>query len=106
MRAAFPKQMDLQFPIEYWGPTYKEGMEWLVQNAVPNPVICVPTAGVLVDWYAWREDFAFDCTKDSNYIMFFTRYSETQQYALQNTASPAFVISRMGADLLKIYKVK
>lgn len=106
MRAVYPKQMDLQFPIEYWGPTYKEGMEWLVRNAEPNPVICVPTAGVLIDWYAWREDFAFDCTKDSNYIMFFTRYSETQQYALENTASPAFVISRMGADLLKIYKVK
>lgn len=105
LRLAYPSGMDRVFQIEYWGPTYKQGMDWLIANAEPHPVICVPTAGVLIDWYPWREDFTFECSKKTDYVMFFTRYSETGKFAtLQNTQA-VFTIDRMGARLLDIYKI-
>jgi 4-amino-4-deoxy-L-arabinose transferase-like glycosyltransferase len=105
IRTLYPEQMDRTFQIEYWGPSYLQGMEWLVSHAESNPVICVPTAGVLVEWYPWRPDFTFDCSRDTDYVMFFTRYTEAKDYA-DLPITPVFTISRMGADLLKIYKVR
>ncbi len=105
VRAFIPSDLDHTFQIEYWGPTYKQGMDWLRKNADHNPVICVPTAGILATWYVWREDFTFECSEKSNYIMFFTRYSEAGQYALL-PMEPVFTIERMNSLLLKIYKVK
>ena len=105
VRLLYPADLDRSFQIEYWGATYKQGMDWLREHAEPNPVICVPTAGILVTWYHWRDDFTFECSAASNYIMFFTRYSEVQQYAfLKDT--PVFTIERMHSTLLKIYKVR
>ncbi len=105
IRVIYPSHMDRVLQIEYWGATYKQGMEWLIEHADPNPIICVPTAGVLVDWYPWRSDFTFDCSKDSQYVMFFTRYSEAGEFA-ELEMNPVFAIDRMGARLLSIYKVK
>lgn len=104
VRAMIPAEIDHRFQIEYWGPSYKQGMDWLIKNADHNPVICVPTAGILVTWYPWREDFTFECSEKSTYVMFFTRYSEAKQYeALRN---PIYTIRRMNSTLLAIYKVK
>ncbi len=104
VRSLYPSGMDHVFQVEYWGATYRQGMQWLIQHAEANPVICVPTAGILVEWYPWREDFTFDCSKDTNYVMFFTRYSEAGEFA--KLTEPVFRIDRMGARLLNIYKVK
>lgn len=105
VRLLIPSDMDRSLQIEYWGPSYLQGMSWLREHAEPNPVICVPTAGILVTWYPWREDFTFECSKQSEYVMFFTRYSEAKEYA--NLASdPVFTIERMRSTLLKIYKVR
>lgn len=105
MRLSYPELMDRSFQIEYWGPTYKQGMDWLTDHADLNPVICVPTAGVLIEWYSWRDDFVFECSPKTNHVMFFTRYTEAGEFG-KIAHDPAFTISRMGADLLKIYKVK
>ena len=105
VRMAIPNDMDKSLQIEYWGATYREGMEWLGVHAELHPVICVPTAGVLVSSYPWREDFTFDCNAKTNYVMFFTRYSELDQKPFENL-SPVFEIRRMNSALLKIYKVK
>lgn len=105
MRVVYPSSMDRSFQIEFWGATYKQGMDWLTDHAELNPVICVPTAGVLVEWYSWRDDFVFECSPKTNYVMFFTRYTEAGDFG-KSEAVPVFTISRMGADLLKIYKVK
>jgi hypothetical protein len=107
IRTLVPKDMDHVFQVEYWGSTYRQGMDWLVANAAPRPIICVPTAGILVGWYPWRDDFTFDCSAATTYIMFFTRYSEvSQQFLSSITSPPVFTIERMGATLLKIYKVR
>ena len=105
VRLLIPADLDHTFQIEYWGATYKQGIDWLRTNADYRPVICVPTAGILTTWYVWREDFTFECSEKSNYIMFFTRYSEAGQYALL-PMEPVFTIERMDSLLLKIYKIK
>ncbi len=104
VRMFIPANMDRSFQIEYWGATYKQGMDWLRDNAEPDPVICVPTAGILVTWYPWRADFTFECSERSNYVMFFTRYTELQKYD-SLTATPLFTLQRMHSDLLKIYAI-
>jgi hypothetical protein len=105
VRFIFPRDLDHQFQIEYWGPTYKQGMDWLTENAEPNPVICVPVAGILLNWYPGRPDFDFDCSKRTNYVMFFTRYTETGNFS-SLPMEPVYVISRYDSALLKIYKVR
>ncbi len=104
LQLMYKKDLDESFQIEYWGAVYKQGMDWLTENAEPNPVICVPTAGILVTWYPWREDFSFECSEKSDYVMFFTRYSESKAY--RDLKNPVYVISRMKSALLLIYKVK
>lgn len=105
VRLLIPSDLDHTFQIEYWGATYKQGLDWLIENADYRPVICVPTAGILTTWYVWREDFLFECSEKSTYVMFFTRYSEAGQYAFL-PLSPVFTIERMNSTLLKIYKIK
>ncbi|MFA5799803.1 MAG: hypothetical protein WC840_02485 [Candidatus Peribacteraceae bacterium] len=104
VRLFIPRDMDQQLQIEYWGATYKQGMDWLTEHAEPNPVICVPTAGILVTWYPWREDFTFECSRRTNYVMFFTRYTEAGKFA-SLTIPPVYTISRYNSALLKIYKI-
>lgn len=104
VRALYPEHLDQKFQIEYWGASYKEGMQWLIEHAEVNPVICVPTAGILVTWYPWRDDFAFECTNRSNYVMFFTRYTDARAY--EHLTNPVFTVRRMDSDLLKIFQVR
>lgn len=104
LQLAYHSDLDQSFQIEYWGSSYRQGMEWLMENAEPNPVICVPTAGVLVTWYPWRDDFVFECSKESHYVMFFTRYTDARAY--RELKDPVFSIQRLKSTLLVIYKIK
>ncbi len=103
LQLLYERNLDESFQIEYWGASYKQGMDWLTENAEPHPVICVPTAGILVTWYPWREDFQFECSEKTNYVMFFTRYTESKAYA--HLRDPAFSIERMKSTLLVVYKI-
>ncbi len=104
LQLAYKQDLDESFQIEYWGGSYKQGMDWLAENAGPDPVICVPTAGILVTWYAWRDDFVFECSAESDYVMFFTRYTEAKAY--RELKDPVFSIQRMKSTLLLVYKIK
>lgn len=104
VQAMYPEGMDHALEVEYWAAPYKQGLEWLVEYAEPNPEICVPIAGLLVTWYPWREDFSFQCSPNSDYVMFITRYSEESEKAW-SAQQPVFQIERMGASLLEIYRV-
>jgi len=104
VRIMYPEHMDQVFQVEYWGATYLEGMTWLRQHADPDPIICVPTAGVLVTWYPWRPDFTFECSANTDYVMFFTRYTQAKAY--EDLKDPVFSVLRMNAALLNIYKIK
>jgi len=99
----YPSRMDEQFDVEYWGATYKQGMEWLITHAELDSVICVPIADVLIEWYPVREDLTFECSARTNYVMFFTRHSP-EAALLADT--PVFTIERLGARLLSMYHVK
>lgn len=104
LQIAFDKNLDESFQIEYWGSVYNQGMDWLAANAEADPVICVPTAGILVTWYPWRDDFTFECSDRTDYVMFFTRYSEAKAY--RDLKDPVFSIERMKSPLLLVYKIK
>lgn len=104
MRTLYPERMDRIVEVEYWGATYLQGLKWLESNAEKNPVICVPIAGALMDWYAPRPDFRFACDATATYVMFFTRYTEARTY--DKLTDPVFTISRMNAALLNIYAIK
>lgn len=99
----YPSRMDEQFDVEYWGATYKQGMEWLRAHAEVDAVICVPIADVLIEWYPARSDLIFECSAQTNYVMFFTRH-RAESALLAST--PVFTIDRLGARLLSIYHVK
>lgn len=99
------KDMDRRYEIEYWGASYKQGLDWLNANAESDAEICVPVAGLLISWYEPRADLTFNCSKQTNYVMFFTRYTELKQNVF-DSLQPIFTIERMGANLLKIYRVR
>lgn len=105
VRWMVPERMDRVLEIEYWGASMLQGVEWLNDHANRNATVCVPTAGLLVEWYDARPDFRFACSEESDYIMFFTRYSAENQAKLA-ALTPVFTIERMGAELLKIYRVR
>ncbi len=105
-RAALGPEIGKSIELEFWGPSMREGMEWLVQNADANPTICVPTAPVLLRWYPQRPDLKFGCSPQTNYLMFFTRYSELPPGLLESLPAPTFTVARYGSDLLRVYKVQ
>ena len=105
VRIMNPVDMDRRYEIEYWGASYKQGLDWLAENAEPNAEICVPVAGLLISWYEQRPDLTFNCSRQTSYVMFFTRYSELKSVAFEQM-TPIFTIERMGASLLKIYMIR
>lgn len=105
VRMMNPIDMDRRYEIEYWGASYKQGFDWLALNAEPDAEICVPVAGLLISWYEPRPDLTFNCSRETNYVMFFTRYSELKQNVF-DSLQPIFTIERMGASLLKMYKIR
>ncbi len=105
LRFFIPENIERSLELEYWGSTYKEGMQWLVESAKPDPQICVPIAGVLVTWYPWRDDFTFDCTGSPDYVMYFSRYSWNKNYDFGDR-EPVFEVRRYGSRLLAVFEMK
>lgn len=103
LQLLYHKDLDQSFAIEYWGASYKQGIDWLTENAKKDATICVPTAGILVTWYPWREDFSFECSDKSDYVMFFTRYGKGDAY--RELKDPVFTVERIKSTLLVIYQI-
>ncbi|MCX6766528.1 MAG: hypothetical protein NT170_01960 [Candidatus Moranbacteria bacterium] len=110
VRFAFPNNLDKQFDFEYWGSSYRQGVDWLNQNAESNSTYCVPIAGHLIGFYSVRPDLKSDCSENTDYLMFFTRWAGIPE-SLENEfhyreKDPVFRISKYDSDMLLIYKVK
>jgi len=110
LRLAIPENIEKYFEIEYWGASYRQGIEWLNRNAVSNSIICLPFAEHLVQFYPIRGDLIYACALDSNYLMFFTRQtylpSDLDQHFNYLNKEPIYSIERYNSNLLEIYKVK
>jgi len=105
VRAVFQREMNTRLEIENWGPTYKQGIEWLSANAKQDAVVCVPIAELLVSWYPVRPDVQFACSPKTMYLMYFTRHRDANELK-KLQSEPVFRLRRMNADLLKIYEVQ
>lgn len=108
LRLFIPENIENVLEIEYWGTTYRSGVEWLNQYAGKNSSFCAPIAPHLIQFYPRREDLKFQCGQDTDYLMFFTRKAVLPANLAQKSASiePVFKISRYHSDLLYIYKVR
>jgi hypothetical protein len=110
LRRIVPRQIENYFEIEYWGSTYRQGANWLNQNAREGAIVCVPLADHLLQFYPVRSDLSFDCSDQSDYLMFFTRQAflptNLEQTFGYSKLNPVFKISRYNSDLLYIYQLK
>lgn len=110
VRLTIGPHIEKKFDFEYWGASYRQGMDWLNQNAQPDSSFCVPIASHLTGYYPVRADLSFDCSEKTNYLMFITRWAyyphEIDNALPYQDKDPAYSISRHGSDLLVIYKLK
>lgn len=102
--------IEKRFDFEYWGSSYRQGMDWLNQYVDPDSSFCVPVAGHLIGYYPIRADLSFDCTEKANYLMFITRWTHApenmEEIFKYEQKEPLYKISRYGSDLLLVYKLK
>ena len=108
IRMVYPQHLENYFDFEYWGTSYRVGVQWLNDHAAPRAVICVPIAEHLLRWYAVRSDLSFGCDGDYSYLMFITRYSflpAEKADEVRRLPPPIFTVSRYHSDLLHIYKL-
>lgn len=105
----YPQNIDEHFEIEYWGEAYREASNWLNQNATQNAIICVPVADHILQFYPRRPDIYYACAKNSNYLVFITRWTylpkDLETYFPISKLSPVYTINRLNSDLLRIYKL-
>lgn len=105
IRWYYSGSLDRYFDTEYWGASYKQGIDWLNENGKQNAEICVPIADVLLDWYALRPDLTVGCSSQSAYVLFFNRYDREKQKVFASR-TPVFTIQSLGTDLLKLYEIR
>ncbi len=110
-RLAMPSHLENHLEIEYWGTTYKQGLDWLNKNATPNSFFCAAAAPHLLQFYPIRPDLSASCEAiQANYLMFFTRKTSIPENLNEifnySPSEPVFKISRLNSDLLYIYKLK
>lgn len=107
-RTILGSHLERQFEVEYWGLPYLEGLHWLQENAPPHATICVPVAAHLLAWQqdVTRPDLEFECGPRATYLMTITRFSEWPESNLQLLeTTPVHAVSRLGSDLLHIYRL-
>ncbi|MBP9773776.1 MAG: glycosyltransferase family 39 protein [Candidatus Peribacteraceae bacterium] len=106
IRLRYPSHIEKVLEIEYWGSTYKEGIEWLSDNVETGSTLCVRPAADMMYWYApLPNDMQISCDNRAQYLMFFTRFSALPDGFDRISMEPIFRISRMNSDLLLIYKL-
>ncbi len=108
-RAALGPRLEKKFDLEYWGSSYRQGINWLNENAQENSSFCAPIADHLIQFYPLRADLSFSCGKTASYLMFFTRQTylpkDLNEIFDYQRNEPIFKISRFNSDLLYIYKL-
>lgn len=105
-RIALQPDIGAEVELEIWGSSLREGVDWINTNAPSNAVVCVPTAPVLLGWYARRADITLGCTENTTHVMFFMRTTELNEGLLASLPAPVFTVSRYGSDLLRVHTVR
>lgn len=105
-RIALQPDIGAEIELEIWGASLREGVEWINANAQTNAVVCVPTAPVLLGWYARRADITLGCTENTTHVMFFMRTTVLKEGLIASLPAPVFTVSRYGSDLLRVYTVR
>lgn len=104
---------------DYWGATYRQGMNWLSAQAPPGASIYIPVARWLVELPAplWlREDLRLlpedqtptpDGLTSPTYVMFITRPEAENELTrfCQKNLQPVYQVTAEGVALLKIYRL-
>ena len=109
-RISAPKPLENYFETEYWGASYKQGVDWINKNADLNSKICVPMADHLLQFYKIRQDIKIVCAGDSNYIMIMQRPSflppDFKSFIENRKSDIVFTINRFNYNLLTILKIQ
>lgn len=103
MRLVYGNEMHKHHEMELYGSSLKAGVAWLNKNAEKNSIVCVPTAGFLLEWYDVREDISLDCTSENDYVMAIAR-NRNAHLIVPSGSEPVFRLQRAEADLLSIYR--
>jgi hypothetical protein len=113
VRAFHPGGNERRFELEYWGQSYKEGVEWLAAHGGRRSVVLVPFASWCARPYVPETlellaQFRLESDPDRpHYLMFMTRrawYTPTIE-RLAAEGVPVFAIRRQGSTLLEIHAV-
>lgn len=106
-RTLIPEHIEYWFEIEYWGPTYKNGIEWLNKNAIYGSAVYAPVNGHLIDFNDLRPDLkhVWD-EQNADYFMTITKapYNLRDDEEIRNFGEPVYKISKYNSDLLYIFK--
>jgi hypothetical protein len=106
------ERTDEWLEVEYWGHAFKEGAEWLNENAEPDAVVYVPFGDQVATHYLTRAPESqltaaqFVDPSRPRYLMFITRralYKRIMHHA-EAQWEPVFEIRRQDATLLRIYR--
>lgn len=106
LRTFKPKQIEDYLELEYWGVSYREGIDWLNNNADYGANICVPIAKHLVKNYKRRSDLNFSCKTEIDYVMLMTRKASYPGEVNSEKFEIIYSVSRFNSNLLHIYKLK
>ncbi|MBI2410424.1 MAG: glycosyltransferase family 39 protein [Candidatus Kerfeldbacteria bacterium] len=109
VRLIIPAHIETVFEVEYWGASYREGVDWLNTHAAPNAVVCVPDGMHMVEMYPRRLDILLHCGDDSTYVMYYTRGGPRKIPAPmllnQQSTQRVYTISRQHSDYLYIVSI-
>ncbi len=108
---------------DYWASSYRQGVEWLDQNAPENSSV----SAVLAPWILqlsepvlFRPDLQFawvgkivdlaklDQSKDPAYVMFITRFGQQNQFLIDETQKRGRLVHQIVVDqvpILEIYQL-
>ncbi len=112
-RRVWSKQPEYVVELEVWGSVYKEGAEWLAENAEPGSTVVVPIATHCARPYLRRDLMVMrappsPAARNPIYLMFMTRVADYTDAIRRAEAlrEPVFTVKRHDATLLKIYRLQ
>jgi 4-amino-4-deoxy-L-arabinose transferase-like glycosyltransferase len=86
------------FEVDYWGLSFKEGTEWLNENAADGETLYVHFGEFIPEYYL-REDLSLD-SQDYDYIMILVKFGHDPF----PDATPIYSIMRQDNRMLEIYR--
>lgn len=112
VRILIPKNLQDHFHTDYWGTSYRQGIEWLVDNAKKGSSVCLVTFAGLYENYRdrfgpERPDLIFDCKDNSDYLMSIMSFPFWRVDRFRMTRPNYKIVHRItrgNADILRIYE--